>query len=182
MKGRKIAARYAKALYAVAKEASQVEQVLNELRGLAGAVAEDRELMALLRSPLVRNEDVHKSVQKAMGDQSLSEVGRSFLELVARNGRAEHLPEMAEAFQQEVDLANGIVRGQVTSPAPLRPEERTQIESFISRVAGRKAILEYKQDPYLLGGLLATVGSYSFDDSLETQMRLLKDHVNKGAF
>jgi F-type H+-transporting ATPase subunit delta len=63
----------------------------------------------------------------------------------------------------------------------LGPEQRQLLETRISKVTGKKVILEYKTDESLLGGLVAEVGSLTFDDSLDTQLKLLNEELKRRA-
>ena len=99
--------------------------------------------------------------------------------LLAEKRRFGLLEGIVNAFQTVVDGSRGIERGDVHSAATLFPEERTKLESTISRYTDKKAVLEYHENKNLLGGLVAQVGSYTFDDSLETQLRLIKDAFKK---
>jgi F-type H+-transporting ATPase subunit delta len=51
----------------------------------------------------------------------------------------------------------------------------------VAQVTGKKVILEYKEDASLLGGLIAEVGSLTFDDSLETQLRTMNEELKRRA-
>jgi F-type H+-transporting ATPase subunit delta len=78
-----------------------------------------------------------------------------------------------------VDESRDVARGDVVSASTLFPDERQKLEATISRYTGKKAVLEYHEDKKLLGGLVARVGSYTFDDSLDTQLRMMNDALTK---
>jgi len=66
----------------------------------------------------------------------------------------------------------------VKSLKPLSKEERTDIESKVSQVIEKKVIMSYKEDPSIIGGLVAEVGGYKFDDSITTHLKRLKEVMN----
>ena len=179
MKHAVVAGRYAKALYSLASEQKIEERVLNELRETATAFTESPQEFETLVSPTLRHEDRKKIVTALFDAKSYTELFRSFVQLLVSKNRLNLFGEIVEAYQQQSDLLHGVSRGTVRSPAPMKPEERIRLEEIVSRVTKKKAILEYKQSPELIGGMLAHVGSYTFDDSLDTQLRLMYENLNR---
>jgi uncharacterized protein YbcI len=55
------------------------------------------------------------------------------------------------------------------------------IKEKLEKLTGKKVVLEYHEDKSLIGGLVAQVGSFSFDDSLETQLRLMREDLKRKA-
>jgi F-type H+-transporting ATPase subunit delta len=45
----------------------------------------------------------------------------------------------------------------------------------------KKIILTYKEDPTLLGGVVAQVGGWTFDDSIETHLIKMNEELNRRA-
>jgi len=174
-----VAARYAKALYDLASEQKIEEKVLNELRATAKGFEASREDFESLISPTVSVEDRRKIVTTVLG-KNHSELFTSFVLLLVSKNRLGLFFDIVDAYQNQSDLLHGVTRGVVKSPSPLGPEDRSRLEETVSRVK-KKAILEYKQSPELIGGLLARVGSYTFDDSLDTQLRLLYENLNRAS-
>ena len=118
---------------------------------------------------------------EAMQKSAASEGVKSLLILLAKKNRFSEWKNVVNAFQAKTDEAHGVVRGVVRSASPLVPENRQKLEARVAQVTGKKVILEYKQDPTLLGGMVAEVGSLTFDDSLETQLRLLNEDLKRRA-
>ncbi len=96
----------------------------------------------------------------------VSDVLKNFTLLLARKQRLPIFNDVVTAYQQFSDESHGVTRGQVRSAAALGPDDRKRIEDIVSKATKKKVILTYKEDPSLLGGLVAEVGSYTFDDSL----------------
>jgi F-type H+-transporting ATPase subunit delta len=176
-----VATRYAKALYDLASEQKLEEKVLNELREMSRAFQVSPEEFSALTAPTLRASDRSAIVEKLLESRGYSDLFKNFLHLLMVKGRLEIFCEVTEAYQAESDLKHGVVRGTVKSPHPLGPEQRARLEETVSRVTNKKTILEYKEAPELIGGLVAQVGSYTFDDSLDTQLRLLYENLSKGA-
>jgi F-type H+-transporting ATPase subunit delta len=173
------ASRYAKALHQVSSEKDSVPKVLDALRALDKAVLALGDEFLEAASPVVSDADKQKIFVDGLKNQNLPEEVLSLLGLLVEKKRLALLPEIALAFQDYSDQLNGVARGTVESTTNLGPEERSRIEELISKVTKKKAILEYKTSPGLIGGLIARVGGYTFDDSLDTQLTLLSEYLKR---
>src|SRR4029077_20300117 len=87
--------------------------------------------------------------------------------------------EIVTAFEHITDEAHGVTRGTVRSATVLAPEERKRIETLVGRATKKQVILTYKEDPSLLGGLVAEVGSFTFDDSLHAHLKRINEQLNR---
>jgi F-type H+-transporting ATPase subunit delta len=82
--------------------------------------------------------------------------------------------EQDEAVEHRRDVAL-----EVTSAVALTPAQLTTITTALEQLSGKKVVLEKKQDPALLGGVVAKVGDVVYDGSLRTQLRALRDQLSK---
>lgn len=174
------AKRYAKALFLVARESRQVEAVARELAAfLDGVAAEPRLEEALLR-PWIESA-AKKSLVSAVADRlRCSKLVKDLLGLLAAAGRADHLPEIIEAYQQLQDEAQGRVRVRVRSAVALRDNERAQLAARLREIAGKAVILEESADSTLLGGFVAQMGSLVLDGSLDGQLVRMRECLVRG--
>jgi F-type H+-transporting ATPase subunit delta len=171
--------RYAKALFELATEKNHLDEVLNELRAFATAVKMTEDVNGFFMGPAVTSALQKEGLKKFFEAKAFSQEVQGLLLLLAEKRRFPLLEGIAEAFQSVVDKSRTVARGSVSSATTLFPEERAQLEATISRYTGQKAVLEYHEDKSLLGGLVAKVGSFTFDDTLETQLRLMKEALKK---
>src|SRR5262249_48841149 len=98
-----------------------------------------------------------------------------------RKNRLGVFKDIVGAYEQIADEAHGVMRGTVRSATVLAPEERKRIETLVSRATAKQVILTYKEDPSLLGGLVAEVGSYTFDDSLLSHLKRINEQLTRSA-
>jgi F-type H+-transporting ATPase subunit delta len=176
-----VAKRYAKALFDIANESKKHSEIFDQLRAFAEALSKDKTVLNFFISPLTQPEAKEKSLKAALQAQGISPEFSAFVLLLFRKNRLSQFPQIAEAFQGLSDEANKVTRGEVSSAYALSQEENKQLEEIVSKVTQKKVILTYKQDAHLIGGLRAQVGSYSFDDSIETHLNRLKDELKRRA-
>lgn len=179
MRYAELAVRYAKALYETTSDNARRELIAEELRALQAAFAKDPEGFTVLTSPLLSAEDRERIVSALLQKVQMSEEIRGLLLILARKGRIAIFDSLVAAYQGCADTEHGVVRGTVRSAVVLSPEERKKIEQKVSEVTSKQAILAYREDPTVIGGLIAEVGSFTFDDTLRSHLKRLEDYLNR---
>ncbi|MES2964311.1 MAG: ATP synthase F1 subunit delta, partial [Bdellovibrionota bacterium] len=101
------------------------------------------------------------------------------INLLARKDRLGVFGEIVHAFEAEADAANNVARGVVRSATVLGQDDRKRIEDQVERVLKKKVILSYKVDPSVIGGLVAQVGSYTFDDSISAHLKRMNEELKR---
>jgi F-type H+-transporting ATPase subunit delta len=180
-RGGAVARRYAKALWALAREESRLEAVGQELARFERVLADEAELRAALLLPWTKAA-VKRAVALAVCEQlELSPLARNFLALVAQRRRLGLLAEIRAAYEALVDEAAGRVRARVRTAAPLGDAARTAIRERLGRRLGKTVLLDTEVDPALLGGFVAEVGGRLLDLSLRGQLAVLRERLARDA-
>lgn len=174
-----VASRYAKALFSLAEENKTAPQLFDEMRALQQALFADENLAEALSSRSMSGPERVQLLTKALAGQKISEPVLNLLLLMAEKGRLSLYPEVVEGFQTQLDSSMGVARGEVRAATPVSAEERNRLEKMIHQALGKKVILTYRQDPSVIGGLVASVGSYTFDDSVESHLRRLNEELKR---
>ncbi len=176
-----VSSRYAKALFDIATEKDHRKKIYNELKSVSAALKKDPSVSRFMSSQTVRPEQKKEVLKKALDVASSDSDLKSFVLLLAEKGRLNLLEEVIFSFQRATDDAFGVTRGSVRSAQPLSEEEQKAVEDKIIQVTGKKVILHYECDPRVVGGLIAEVGGYVFDDTIVTHLRKLKEDINRRA-
>jgi F-type H+-transporting ATPase subunit delta len=175
-----IARRYARALLDVAAEGNRTDAVADQLSAFVKALEQSRELSDVFLNPAYtraqRNQVVESLIQM-MGNVEPS-LANTLRLLVDRN-RLTYLPDIARVYRDMADARAGRVRGHVTSATKLTPETLEMLRKNLQQITQRDVILESKEDPKLLGGLSAQVGSVLFDGSVRTQLEQLRRELKQ---
>lgn len=178
MKQEEIARRYVKAVFELVADARARENILNELRQLQ-AIFKDKEIFEFINSPIVSPDKKLETIRKPLEGKGLSETTENLILLLAKKNRLYFFNEVVSVFQEELDRHNGVVRGIVRSAITLDADERKKIEFKVGEYLKKNVILDFTIDPKLVGGLVARVGSYTFDDSLSSYLKRLKENLNR---
>ncbi len=174
-----IARRYAKAMFAVAREAGTLEQTSRELRLLA-EVADTPEVARSLANPLLsetRRSDLARTIASAL---ALPPAMSNFVRLLADQQRLAQLGGVADHFQRLFDQHLGQVRATITSATQLDAADVDRIVSSFAAKTGRKVLAETHVDPQLLGGVTVAIEGKVYDGSLRTQLGALAASIAGG--
>lgn len=175
-----VARRYGKSLLSLSKEQNVVDAVEQDMRALIQAAAENRELTAVLASPVVRPEKKEAIVRSVFaGAQPLTV---SFLALLAKKGRAGLIADMAASFVALVRDERGIVLAEVVSAVPLDDARRTEINALIGKVHEGGVELSEKVDPTLIGGFKLRVGDRMIDASVFQSLRTMHRNLTNNPY
>lgn len=175
-----IGRRYARALFAAARDAGALEAVGRDLAAVAGLLAEAPDLGAALSNPTHRVEGrlgVVDAVAERLGAHALT---RNFLRLLVEKDRFDRFAGIFDAFQILDDEAAGRVRATLTSAVPLADDVAGEVRTKLERATGKQVLLDRRVDPTLVGGVVTRIGSQVYDGSVRTQIRRVREQLQKG--
>ncbi len=180
MKNAVVSRRYARALLLIGKEDGQTETYRAELGGFAALVAGNDALEQAVCSPLY-DPAARKNVLKAViAAVTMSPVMTSFLLLLQDKGRLGVLPAINQHYQQLADEVKGVARAQVVTAMALSPGVAEKIQNVLSRKTGKDVLLDIREDPGLIGGVVTKIGDLVFDGSVKTQLLNMRESLKRG--
>ena len=174
MTNRKLAGRYAQALFASLSEVRSAEQAEQFLTALAEAMTRSEALRDALLNPAF-SQAKRKAVLFAIAQgQAMPPEIRNLLDAVVEHGRVEALPEIAQVFREVREQASGTVPATLTTASPLSPDLHIRARRALERLTGLKVRLSLDVEPGMLGGAIARIGSTVYDGSLRAQLAELR--------
>ena len=173
-----VAKSYAKALFELARERHQVDEIGAELASVAAIIAQQPQLLAFLSRPWVAAPAKRGAAVELAARLGLLPLTRDFLGLIATRNRADHLSAIATAYRVMDDDAKGRVRVKLRTAIALTDGARAGLSGRLSRMLeGKQLVIEESVDPQMLGGFVAEVGSRILDGSLDTQLDRMRDQL-----
>ena len=173
MKDRKLATRYARALFTALPDPAAIEAADTTLSSIGRAVASHTGLELLLLHPAVPRHTKQAVLAKLAGEGA-GKLLLSFLSVVADHRRAAQLPSIAEAFHAVREEAQGIVAASITTAVPMAPDLEAKTTAALERLTGKRIRLTTSIDQSLIGGAVTQIGSTVYDGSLRTQLANLR--------
>ncbi|KFE62420.1 ATP synthase F1 subunit delta [Hyalangium minutum] len=170
-----IARRYARALLDVAADANRIDAVADQLTAFVKAYESNPELSDVLLNPAFsRSQRSHVVEAMIQLTGNIDPTLANALRLLVDRNRLVYLPDIARVYRDMADARSGRVRGHVTSASKLAPDAVEQLRKSLQQLTQRDVILESREDPSLLGGVSAQVGSVLFDGSVRTQLEQMR--------
>ncbi|WP_344845250.1 F0F1 ATP synthase subunit delta [Celeribacter arenosi] len=172
---RGIAARYAKALFELAKESKGLKALEGDVAVLSSALEESDELVSLVASPIL-SRDVLKSAIVAIAKKAgLSANMTNTLALMAQNRRLFALPQLLAVLRDTLAEERGEVTADVTSAKALTKAQSDKLAKTLKAQFGKDVSINATVDESLIGGLVVKVGSRMIDTSIRAKLNSLQN-------
>ncbi len=171
--------RYAKAIFGIGSDQGGLDKLGSDLRSLAKAMNESPELRSTLSSPALGRGDRKKVIDGLLQAIGVVSTTRNLVYLLLEGERLASLPAISRELDAMIEAKAGRVTAEVTSAKPLDPTQLSQITAALEKLSGKKVTVTRREDPELLGGVVAKVGDTVYDGSLRTQLRTLRDELSK---
>jgi len=175
-----VARRYAKALLLIGKDDGKAEIYREELEGFADIIAGEKDLESALCNPLYNIAGRKKVLQVLIDKLNLSPVVKSFLLLLFDKGRIGFINSINAFYQKIADELKGVVRASLVSATDISADTVDKISTTLSKMTGKDIILEVKQDPGLIGGIVSRIGDLVLDGSIKTQLLDMRESLKRG--
>lgn len=174
------ARRYAKALFALAREENRVSEVREEVGRLGQAMVASAELRAVLLQPLHPVAERRAVLGAVAGRLGASPLLKHFLSFLVDQRRLVDWDAIEAEYGELADAAAGVTKAVVRSATPLSEAQRERLQRALERKSGGRVQLQVEIDPDLVGGAVAQVGDMVYDGSLRTQLRQLRATLSRG--
>jgi F-type H+-transporting ATPase subunit delta len=170
-----IAARYATALFELAKEAGDLGALETDAAALGAALTESADLRALISSPVYSREDQAGAIGALSARMNLSQLVTNTLRLMAANRRLFVLPQLVRRLAEMIATEKGEVTAEVVSARPLTPAQSDELSRSLKSRFGKTVKLNTAVDESLIGGLVVKVGSKMIDTSIRSKLASLQN-------
>ncbi len=174
MRQPKVAHRYAKALFDLALETNQLEEVNNDIATIRGV--KDEEMIMVFRSPVI-NEDKKISIFEAIFEDNITKLTSAFFKLVFRKGRMIALPEILDSFDTQYRNHHKIVVVEVTTALPISEDLLMYIQGklqVLPRYKESKLEMRSKLDENVIGGFVLQTDDILYDASIRHDLMIIK--------
>lgn len=175
-----VAERYARAIFELGVETGQVDRLTEDVRKAADVVAASADLRAVLDNPLVAHEDRDAVLKTLATRLALSELATNALRLLAQRRRLSVLGEIARRLGGLADEKAGVLRAEVVSAQALSESLAEQLKQKLEQATKKRVVLERKQDPSLIAGIVTRIGDNTIDGSLKGRLSDLERQLLQG--
>ncbi|HEY2418575.1 MAG TPA: F0F1 ATP synthase subunit delta [Steroidobacteraceae bacterium] len=170
-----IARPYAKAVFAMARDAKRLPQWSQGL-GLAAAVSADERVKPLFGNPHVAPEQLVDLIASVAGEGLDADL-RKVLTVLAANRRLSFLPEIAGLYEKMRSEYERVLDVTLTSAVELSPEQRARFTAALRKRFERDVRLHTEVDSSLLGGAVLRADDLMIDGSVQGGLAQLATQV-----
>lgn len=169
--GRKIGLRYAKAFIRASEDMEALKSDLQVLEDLEKAISGDFAIKSFFLNPIVETEKKVSSLSSILTAVGASKNVVKFLEAIVVNGRVFALSDIVLVLKDLSMGKLGVVRVLVESARELSDIEKSDVESMLGSKIGSKLALNWKVEPALIGGFVASYDGVVVDASIEGRLK-----------
>ena len=177
MSAETIGQRYARAIFDIGMETSTLPALVEDIHKLAQVYGESIELQKVMSNPLVAEEQRLATIGEIGDRLGLSPLGRNVAGLLARRKRLFALRAIVAELDRLSDEKAGIARATVISAERLTEAYEQRLIQELSAMTGKKIVLDRRQDPDLLAGLVVRIGDQLIDGSAKARLTELASQL-----
>ena len=169
-----IAKEYAAALFHLACEDKREAEYAEALEQVSAVFSQMPEYLAMLASPSIPLGERLNAIEAAFAG-NVPEHILSYLLLLCEKGRISCYPDSAEEYRALYNASRNVARAVVTSAVPLTAEEQEKLQAKLNAMAKGTAVIEYRLDSSLIGGLVVELDGKVMDGSLRHRLSEVKE-------
>lgn len=169
-----IGRRYAKALFALAREEGALEASRASLEQLTEILSHHRDLKNVCSNPIFSREDRKQALEQVLDRLGAPPGIRRFLDILIAKHRLPYLPEIVLAFAAMVDEEQGRQAVLVRVAKELKAKDQALLKSRLEVALGKQVALTIEAEPALIAGMVIQMGSEVFDGSVRRQLSELR--------
>ncbi len=174
----KISVRYARALFAVARDQNLLDQVHADMELLGHASEEIPAFRSFLENPVMIPSAKRKLLHN-MFEGNVSKLTLDFLDLIVKNNRLSFINGISRQFGDQYREFKGISSAILTTAEEIDEYTRDKIKQLILTDTKSKVLLEGKTDNEILGGFVLQIEDKQIDASVRTQLNKIKKELTR---
>lgn len=169
---RRVAVRYAQALFGLASEQKRLDAVKKDFDAIATAYADSADFRRLLESPAIDSDAKGKALQSLLAKADT--LTKDFIRVLVENRRTPIVPFVVEEYARLLAESRNETTARVTVAHPLKPAQVKELEASLKKATGRSAVhVDVTEDATILGGVVIHVDGKMFDNSIATKINRL---------
>ena len=174
-----IAARYATAVFDLAKETNSVKAIEADVEALDTALADSADFNALIQSPIYSRDEQGTAIAAIAAKMGLSETMINALALMASKRRLFVLPQLVATLRAAIAEDKGEVTADVTAAKAMTKAQQDKLAKALKAAVGKDVKINVAVDESLIGGLVVKVGSKMIDSSIRSRLNALQNSMKE---
>ena len=177
----RVASRYAKSVIDLAIEKGCLDEVHTDMLSFATICKENRELVSLLKSPIVKS-DKKLKILELIFNGKVNALTLAFFKIITQKSREQALPSIADEVHNQYNILKGIQTAQVITASPLNDALRDEFKKLVVESTGKQVDLTETVDQELIGGYILRIADQQIDESIKSKLNNIKVKFSSNPF
>lgn len=165
---------YAEALFRLARETNEEQEVLDSLSEVGRFFREYPEYTDFLASPNIPKKERTEAFEKAFAGK-ISEYVLFFVQLLCDKGHIRAFDDCVKEYKALYRASRNISEATVESAVPLTEEEKSKLKKKFEAMTGNSVVLTCRTDASVLGGIIVHIDGKILDGSLKHRLMKMKE-------
>ena len=174
-----IAARYATAVFDLAKEGKKLAALENDVASLGDALGSSGDFSTMISSPIYTRDEQIAAISGIAKKMKLSEIVSNTLSLMAAKRRLFVLPQLLAGLSDLIAEEKGEITADVTAAKALTNAQQDKLAKSLKASIGKDVKINMAVDESLIGGLIVKVGSKMIDTSIASKLANLQNAMKE---
>jgi len=174
-----IARRYAKALVSIGEEQSKLDSFGSDLSLFVELMDNgESELYNAVINPGLALSDRRSVLDAVLAKLGLDITVGNFLRLLVDKSRFNMLLDISREYGSMQDDIEGRVRVTVTTPSKATAAMKSTVEKTLADSTGKTVVVEYAENPAIIGGMVIKIGHTLYDSSVSSQLNQIQQALS----
>lgn len=160
---------YGGALYDLAAEEGRAGRILQEMKALCDAFAQEPEYVYLLATPSLSKEERCKILDESFRGK-IDGYLLNFMKILCENGTIRQFSGCAQEFRRRYNEDNGILEVRAVTAIPMNDALTQKLKDRLTAVTGKRIELSCQVDPACLGGVRLEMDGQQLDGTVQTRL------------
>ena len=169
--------RYSLALYELAKESSELDEIEKNCSSFLTLIFSNNEFQSLIKNPTVKKDELLATVLKISDQYKLNSLLIKFLSFLISKRRFFYVEQILKNFNEICSEKRGELKAELKSAKNLTQDEISKITQELSNNFKSEIKLNYIHDQSLIGGLVVQIGSTMIDTSIKKKLQQLETRM-----
>lgn len=174
-----IARQYTTALYELASEENQQEDVRDQLLAVKGLIDGSEDLKQVFENPAISPLKKLAIFEALEPNLSLGVLSSNFFKLLIKKGRLNYLAPIIEEYESLERERRGEVEVELTTARDLDNRILEDLKTKLQKTTGKSIVLKSAVDSELIGGIVAKIGGTVYDGSVEHQLQRIQKRLGE---
>jgi F-type H+-transporting ATPase subunit delta len=174
-----IAARYATAVFGLAKDGKKLDALERDIDTLDAAISQSADFRDLIHSPIYTRKQQGNAVAALADKMGLTDIVANTLKLMASKRRLFVLPQLVVALRGLIADEKGEVTADIRAARALSDDQKKSLAETLKASIGKDVKMNVAVDESLIGGLIVKVGSKMIDTSIRSKLAALQNTMKE---